>query len=216
MTSIHSTHSRLIIFSRYPEPGRVQTRFLTELAPETAARVHRFLTEHTVGTAREAGSAFELELELRSCGADTEAFHRWLGDGLHVRDQGSGDLGERMFESIDQACRDGVQAVLVIGSDCPGLTARHLEQAQAALSDCDLVIGPALDGGYYLIGMGRPIRELFFDMPWGEDEVLATTLRRAEELSLRVKQLDPLGDIDRPEDLALLSQELREAIFGAD
>jgi glycosyltransferase A (GT-A) superfamily protein (DUF2064 family) len=96
------------------------------------------------------------------------------------------------------------QPVLLIGTDCPALDPERLACAAAALDDHDLVINPASDGGYVLMGLARYVAEVFADMPWSTSTVAAETLRRAHRLGLRVCQLETLDDIDEPPDLAHL------------
>ncbi|MCA1990227.1 MAG: TIGR04282 family arsenosugar biosynthesis glycosyltransferase, partial [Desulfarculus sp.] len=143
-------------------------------------------------------------LELRGEGADPAAFRRWLGLAPLIRPQDSGDLGRRMDLALTRALAEGEERAVLIGSDCPGLTAEILEQAFAVLADHDLVLGPAQDGGYYLVGLRRPAPEIFRGIAWGSDRVLRQTLNRAGELGLRVALLPELADLDRPEDLPRL------------
>jgi len=121
--------------------------------------------------------------------------------GARPRRQVGADLGERMHHALGTALARAPRAVLV-GSDCPALDAAYIEEAFTALATADLVLGPALDGGYVLIGARRLDRRLFDGVPWGTGEVLAQTLARAAALHWEVALLAPLRDIDRPEDLA--------------
>jgi nucleoside-diphosphate-sugar epimerase len=135
-----------------------------------------------------------------------------------VTSQGDGDLGERLARASGEALAAGVRRVVVIGSDCPGLEARHLAAAFDALQEQDVVIGPAADGGYYLIGLRGPAPSLFENIAWGTSRVAAQTLATAARQTLRVRQLEVLGDVDRPEDLALVPPVLRPrriALTGA-
>jgi rSAM/selenodomain-associated transferase 1 len=106
--------------------------------------------------------------------------------------------------AIEAFSQDAGRLVL-IGTDCPGLSANLLTRAFDLLAKHDLVLGPALDGGYYLIGLNRPAPALFSDITWGATNVLAVTLDRAASLHLTVAQLEPLSDVDRPEDLLYLN-----------
>ena len=105
----------------------------------------------------------------------------WLGPDLACLPQARGDLGARLESAFAAAFADGATAVLAMGTDCPGLTTDRLRAALAALAASDLVLGPATDGGYYLIGLARPAPELFAGVPWGTERVLAATLARAGE-----------------------------------
>lgn len=178
------------IFARWPEPGKAKTRLIPGLGEDGATAVYRKLLEHTVREARASG----LPVQLRVTGGAAEAFHGWLGRDLEVVDQGEGDLGEKLAR---------VPApTLLIGSDCPRLSATHLREAAAALRGNPAVVGPANDGGYYLLGLARPMPFLFNDMPWSTAEVLPETLRRLEQHKITPATLETLDDIDTPEDLA--------------
>ena len=117
------------------------------------------------------------------------------------RRQTSGDLGRRMATAFAEAFRSGALRVAVIGTDCPAITPELLAEAFQRLETADLVLGPATDGGYYLIALRRPVPELFVDIPWGSPRVLEQTLQRAQRLSLSVALLKTLSDVDRPEDV---------------
>jgi rSAM/selenodomain-associated transferase 2 len=106
-----------------------------------------------------------------------------------------------MHEAFRQAFQEGVEKVVIVGTDCPGLTEDLTQEAFAGLDQGDVALGPAKDGGYYLIGLRRPMEELFRGIPWGTGEVLAKTLETARRLGLRVSLLKLLDDVDRPEDL---------------
>lgn len=183
---------RLAVFTRWPQPGLCKTRLIPQLGPEGAADLHRRLTERTVRTVREAGFA----PELRTTGADAAAFAGWLGDDLHYVDQGRGDLGARLL----RAARDC--PVMLVGSDAPDLSAAHLRRAVGALERAPVVIGPAEDGGYWLLGLAAPAPHLFTDMPWSTDRLFDATVARAVEHGDTPRLLPMLADLDRPEDLA--------------
>lgn len=195
---------RLILFTRWPRPGQTKTRLIPALGSTGAAEVQLRLTERTLATCRELLRRMPVRLELRGEGAYQAAFRRWLGLAPLIRPQAPVDLGLRMDLALRTALAEGEQRVVLIGSDCPGLTPDILEQAFAALAGHDLVLGPALDGGYYLVGLTRPAPGLFQDIAWGTDRVLGQTLRKAEELGLKAALLPELADLDRPEDLPLL------------
>lgn len=176
------------LFTRWPEPGKAKTRLIPALGAQGAADLHRRLTERTVATVREAG----LALEVRTTGAVPAAFRDWLGEA-EITDQGEGDLGARLARAAERL------PVLLLGADIPGLTPHHLTAAAAALAENPAVIGPASDGGYWLLGLSIPMPALFRDMEWGTGSVLATTLAR---LPAGTPRLETLDDLDTPEDLA--------------
>ena len=181
---------RLSIFARLPVPGKVKTRLIPALGEEGAARLYARLLALTVEVARESG----LDFELRVTGGEIGAFQGLFGDDVPVVDQGDGDLGARMAR---------VQApALLIGSDCPGITAPLLRAAAGALEDRRVVLGPANDGGYYLIGYREPVPFLFEDMEWSTDSVFAETMARLARAQIAPAVLPELADVDEPEDLA--------------
>ncbi len=186
------TDVRLVLFTRFPEPGKAKTRLVPALGAEGAAALHRRLTERNVAAARGAG----LPIEVRYTGAEREAFADWLGKGLTLVDQGDGDLGERLRRAAPP------YPVLFIGSDLPDLTADHLVKAAQLLRTNDVVIGPAEDGGYWALGLTSPADTLFDSMPWGTERVLGETLDRLQERGITPAILPTLADCDRPEDLA--------------
>ena len=181
----------LVMFTRYPQPGRAKTRLIPALGADGAAELHRRLTERTLATLRVTG----LPVELWVTGAPVEAFQAWLGHEVPIRSQMAGDLGARM----DQASRPG--PAIVVGSDAPLLAVSHIDQAAALLRDGKVALGPAEDGGYYLIGLPVPAPQLFHDMPWSTDAVLSETVRRLAADATPYGLLPTLPDLDRPEDL---------------
>ncbi len=196
----------LILILKYPRPGAVKTRLVPALGDHRACELHRALVAHTlgeVGIFRSRGAG-PLTVEARVAGApDPAAARDWLGAGPVIREQGDGDLGARMERAVAAAFTEGAEAVVVIGGDCPQLAADHLAQAFAALARTDAVLGPAVDGGYYLIGMRRPFPELFQGIAWGGAEVRAQTLAAARALRIEIASLATLSDVDVPGDLAV-------------
>ena len=136
----------------------------------------------------------------------------WLGLDLLYQSQGEGDLGLRMARSLFDAFQSGRKKVIIIGTDCPGLNAQILATAFDKLQNFDLVLGPAIDGGYYLIGLRQPILELFVNIEWGTAQVFQKTVDIAHKLNLLHVNLLPLADVDRPEDLPIWEQALAGVI----
>ncbi|MBF2099322.1 MAG: TIGR04283 family arsenosugar biosynthesis glycosyltransferase [Gloeomargaritaceae cyanobacterium C42_A2020_066] len=194
----------LLVFTRYPTAGRAKTRLIPRLGAEGAAQLHRHLTEQTLVTARQGQGTYGIHIYTN--GGRPADWRAWLGSDLDYRPQEAGDLGRRLHQGIRRVLRAGTQQVVVIGTDCPDLTPEHLAQAFGALQRADLVLGPAVDGGYYLLGLRADHPELFAGIAWGTDQVLSQTLTQATALSLTVVQLPQLTDIDRPEDLASWEQ----------
>lgn len=196
----------LILFTRFPEPGRVKTRLIPALGPTEAARIHRLLTEKTIREIRLLQESIPLSVEVYYTGGDTDSLAEWLGPEWEYRSQVEGDLGGRMARALDDAFRRGMERVVLIGSDCPEMKTFHLRAALKVLDERDLVLGPAEDGGYYLIGLKRPCPDLFHPgLPWGTERVLEETIKAAAHHSLAIGFLERLRDLDRPEDLKYLA-----------
>lgn len=156
-------------------------------------------------TVRQYQQIRSISAEVRYEGGSLEKMARWLGSGIIYRPQSEGDLGSRMEQAFLDSFRERSHRVLLIGSDCPGLDHGKLEQAFETLKRHDLVLGPSFDGGYYLIGIKKAASLLFAGISWGTDRVLSQTHRIAGQIGLKTFLLDPLADIDRPEDLSLLT-----------
>ena len=193
----------LIIFTRYPEPGKTKTRLIPALGAKQAAKLQQTFTESTIQNAQTLSNSVQIEVHF--AGGTTRKMQDWLGQNLILKPQSQGDLGQRMAASFQQAFESGNQRVVIIGIDCPELTPLLLEKAFTLLQNQDLVLGKALDGGYYLIGLQRLIPELFQNIPWGTHTVLQQTVEIAESLKLDLAYLPLLRDIDTPEDLAYLN-----------
>ena len=197
------TARRLVIFTRFPEPHKTKTRLIPALGPEGAAEMQREMTLHTLTRVRELAARYPVSVEVRFEGGDARKMAACFGNDLSYRPQGSGDLGCRMVAAFGEAFREGAERAVIIGTDCPGITPKLVRESFDRLAGCDVVLGPATDGGYYLIGLRRPAPKLFTGIPWGSERVLEDTLLRADELSLKGSLLKTLSDVDRPEDLAV-------------
>ncbi|PLY00769.1 MAG: hypothetical protein C0622_08240 [Desulfuromonas sp.] len=193
----------ILVFSRFPVPGETKTRLIPALGSERAARLHRRMGEHAVTVARTA--AANEQIAICYTGAKEKNFRAWLGPDLNYYEQFEGTLGRRMSAAFADLFVDGMDAVIGFGTDIPGITPAIVIRARADLATHDIVIGPAADGGYYLIGMKRMHPELFGDLPWGTADVYRQTREICTELGLSVAELPVLHDIDRPEDLELLA-----------
>jgi rSAM/selenodomain-associated transferase 1 len=188
-------------------PGQVKTRLIPALGADGAAALHRRLTEQQLERlCTDAAGPVELWVT-----PDTE--HPFV-EGLARRwpidryPQQGNDLGSRMQYAAGQALKRA-DSVILVGTDCPRLDAAYIRAAAERLRFDNAVLGPALDGGYVLLGLRRVHRLLFAEIPWGTSEVAALTRQRLTRLGWRWSELEALADIDRPEDLAELS--FREA-----
>ena len=190
---------RLLVFTRFPKPGSVKTRLIPALGPEGAADVHREMTHHTLRWAAELQKNFQVHLEVWFSGGGAFEMRALYGDDFEFRPQSDGDLGRRLSAALNDTT--GSRPTVVVGTDCPDLSADHTRRAFLALSEHDVVLGPALDGGYYLLGLKRFEPALFQDVAWGTATVLEHTQRIASEHGLSVALLNPLPDVDEPADL---------------
>ncbi len=191
------------IFTRAPVSGAAKTRLIPALGAQGAARLHAALTEHALEQAVQAGlGAIELW-----CAPDFSHpfFARCAREhGVALRAQAQGDLGEKMLAAFEAA--DG--PLLLMGSDCPSISAADLSVcAQALAQGADAVFLPAEDGGYGLVGAVRPIPEIFSGIPWGGEQVMARTRAALGRLGLTWREARTVWDVDRPEDYARLLRE---------
>lgn len=191
----------VLVFTRYPQPGSTKTRLAKVLGNQGAADLQKKLTETTLARTRKFLRQNRAAAAVYHEGGSREKMRRWLGPDLDYRAQSGGDLGQRLTGAFGAAFGQGYLRVVIIGADCPDLLASHIEKAFAILRSRDLVLGPATDGGYYLIGLSRHVPALFTAVPWGTGSVLAKTLEVAVQKGLSLAQLEPLSDVDRPEDL---------------
>lgn len=197
------SRERLIIFTRYPDPGKAKTRLIPALGPDGAADLHRQMAEHTLAQARSLATSRPVQLEVQFPVGAPERMQTWLGSDIPYRRQQGDDLGDRMAHAFETAFQAGNTSVIIIGTDCPDLDAMLLQKAFQELQQHDLVLGPAVDGGYYLIGLRQPVPELFGGIAWSTDAVLRQTLASADRLALKSSLLPMLADVDYPDDLAI-------------
>ena len=190
--------------AREPIPGRVKTRLTPFLSAGRAADLHAAMVRYI---ASRLGRTRALQLWVAGdCAADFFTDCQKLAN-ISLHTQPPGDLGERMRHIVDQGLRHSGKVILV-GSDAPGLDADFVNGAVEALEQVDAVLGPAEDGGYVLLGLARRCDRIFEGIPWGTELVLEQTLAALEEDGLSWKLLESLPDIDRPEDLRHLPEDL--------
>lgn len=202
MAPSHSVRAdRIVVMTRFPEPGRTKTRLIPALGAGPAAALHRCLIVRTLDVVCHWAEAHHCDVEVRYAGGDETQFRAQFGLQARYSPQLEGTLGERMNSAVEAAFSEGAKRVVVTGTDCPGLDAAHLTQAFDQLTHRAVVIGPATDGGYYLLGMRRPLPTLFENIAWGTETVRRQTLERAAEAGVTVGQLPPLSDVDYAEDL---------------
>lgn len=191
----------LHLLARAPVAGRVKTRLIPALGAQGACDLQQLLLERALHLP--AGDFHERFLwldDLPAVGLQALA----EAQGWTLVEQPIGDLGERMRRIATLGLAES-DAVVLIGNDCPALDGAYLRAACAALQEQSVVIGPAEDGGYVLLGLRSIDVALFNDMPWGTEQVLSMTLQRLQQLDWRPVLLPELWDVDRPEDLSRLA-----------
>lgn len=204
--------TRLIVFARHPTPGKTKTRLIPLLGAGGAAALARRLTLRTLRTAKALPQAHSnVVVEVRYDGGSERAMQHWLGSETFCREQGPGDLGQRMARAFEDSFREGSTRSLIIGADCPDLTADLLNEAFQQLLNHSVVIGPATDGGYYLIGLSKPVPELFAGIEWGTGTVRKQSIEILHRLTITPHLLEPLDDVDRPEDVPNWQQKATAA-----
>jgi rSAM/selenodomain-associated transferase 1 len=191
----------LLIFTRFPEPGKVKTRLIPELGSAGATRVYRHLAEQVVRTARSLRRQSMQAVVCVEPARRIPDMASWLGAGLIFRGQVGAGLGERLSQAFDRAFTGGARRVVAIGTDCIELSSELIAEAFDLLARNDAVLGPATDGGYYLIGLSRPLPDVFRDIPWSTDQTLTVTTRRLASVGVSPQLLPPLNDIDTWDDL---------------
>ena len=201
---------RIVIFAKAPVAGLAKTRLIPALGAQGAARLAAALLKHAVAQALASGVG---PVEL--CVTPAPADPLWSGLALQATltwsDQGDGDLGERMARAA-QRVLDAGEPVLLMGTDCPDLTAGRIREAAASLTAADAALVPAFDGGYVLLGLNRFDASLFAGIAWSTASVAQVTRARVEQLGWSLRTLPTLHDIDEPADLRWLPDDLQPAI----
>jgi uncharacterized protein len=198
---VQHPHARILIFAKAPIPGLAKTRLIPALGAEGAAELQAELVRRTLSTA--CGAA----LAPVACWCAPDPSHPLFGRlaqalPLTLHPQSGADLGARLHQALAETLQTA-QYALLTGSDIPALKGRHLQQALSWLHQGEeAVLGPAEDGGYWLLGLRRPAPALFDGVPWGSDRVLTVTRQRLNHLGWRWRELETLWDLDRPADLA--------------
>jgi hypothetical protein len=207
---------RLIIFTRYPVPGKTKTRMIPALGEQGAADLHSRMAEHTLLNLLTLCLDQSLEIGIYYSGGDRALMQNWLDpiissfcenhshsriNPIFYHAQIGEDLGKRMQGAFEDGFNHKIEKMIIIGTDCPDINQNLIEEAFWALNSQDVVLGPARDGGYYLIGLSQSFPMLFNHIDWGSDRVLAQTKKIIEQEKLSVYDLPVLTDVDRPDDL---------------
>lgn len=191
----------LVIVAKEPVPGKVKTRLLPRFDARQASELYRLFIKDMV---EELSRLSHRTLALAYTPEEAEpTFRKMVDQPLLLFPQEGADLGERLANIFERMFREGYEQVLIINSDSPDLSHRLVAKSLALFDDplTDVVLGPCDDGGYYLVGLRRPIPELFAQIPWSTDQVLKKTLERAQSLGIVCSLSEPWYDIDTYEDL---------------
>ena len=194
-------YCHLLVFARMPKAGANKTRLIPAIGAENATRVYRQLVERTLSQARQLASEQGCQVTVCFTGGMACEIQSEFGDDLAYGEQVGSSLGDRLQYATKSAFDAGAKRVVVIGTDCPSLTSNDMKAAFEQLESHDVVIGPALDGGYYLIGLNADHATLFADVDWSTSVVFEQTLQKSLALNLSVHAFRKLPDVDYPEDL---------------
>lgn len=190
----------LIIFAKFPEIGTVKTRLGREIGMEQATEVYRQLSARTFAVAdtmRHEGVGVHL---FFAPGYSEQRVREWVGFPFHYHEQQGADLGERMGNAFEAVFKHQESRIVIIGTDAPDLDGTIINSAFDALDGVDVVIGPTPDGGYYLLGMNFPSREVFRNITWSSGSVRSDTIAHIDRLNWSLTLLPELGDVDTIED----------------
>lgn len=203
-------NAALVIFAKAPIAGQVKTRLCPPLTHDEAATLHGSFVLDMLERTKVAAAKLKLPIDryLACAPSSTLVFFQIMEERQAVKliDQVGDDLGGRMQQAFETLFAQGYQRVFIVGTDIPSLPLDYYKQALTLLDSHDLVLGPALDGGYYLIGLKQPRPELFSNIVWSTDRVLAATQEKAANLGLTTALLPPWRDVDTIDDLKALME----------
>lgn len=191
---------RLIVYAKVPRSGQVKTRIAAEIGNGRAAEIYRAMLSGFL--ARLRGLRRRWHMEIHFAPQDQESLLvPEVPPGIPRVPQANGDLGARLTHSFAHAFQAGRDPVVIVGTDSPDLPVRFLQEALDQFATHDVVVGPAKDGGYYLVGLRAPLAGLFEGIPWSSPEVCQATLRRALELGKTCYTTPEWSDVDTLQDL---------------
>ena len=204
----------LVIFAKAPIPGEVKTRLCPPLTPDEAATLHGSFVLDMLERTKLAVAKLQLPFHrYLACTPSSElVFFKIMEErqGVRLLDQEGDDLGQRMHRTFVNVFAKGYMQVIIVGTDVPTLPLSVYQEALTLLGKSDVVLGPALDGGYYLIGLKQPAEQLFTGVPWSTDQVLAVTKQNAKTLGLSIGLTSAWRDVDTIADLQSLIAECQE------
>ena len=201
----------LVIFAKAPIPGQVKTRLTPALTEDEAATLHGSFVLDTLERTKAAVGKFKLPVDrfLACAPSSSHVFFRIMEarHGVTLLDQQGDELGTRMQHAFDHLFRQGYKRICLVGTDVPSLPLTHYRDAVESLTRHDVVIGPAIDGGYYLLGLTRLHPDLFVNIPWSTDGVMSLTQQKAVAAGLTICLLPPWSDVDTIDNLEALIHE---------
>jgi rSAM/selenodomain-associated transferase 1 len=207
----------LIVFARAPTPGKAKTRLIPALGEQQTAELYRCFLLDTLERMSPVDASLRVAVADETDVDAVRGLASQVCPHCEVITQVGGDLGQRMEHSLRQVLDGGHPAAVIIGADSPSLPLPRIGDALHLASQADLVLGPCIDGGYYLIGLPAVVPSLFRGISWGSPTVLLDTLQIAKEGGQSVALLEPWYDVDTPHDLALLCTHLTAlSLAGAD
>jgi rSAM/selenodomain-associated transferase 1 len=199
----HSVKTCVVVFGREPIPGQVKSRLGAAIGPEVAARIYAAMLEHALEVARNSGARVVLSLADVPSGSWVERLD------VAVEIQKGSNLGDRMHDAFTRRFAEGERHVVMVGSDCPGFSATHIAKASAKLGGAEVVLGPATDGGYWLVAQRPPGIAMFAGIPWSSPDTLERTRKRIAGLGNRWLELEELVDVDTIDDLEFVLTDPR-------
>lgn len=199
----HADH--LLFFTRYPQAGAVKARLATEIGEANALAAHDAMTQYCLAAADAAATTIGASLHVLTTGGSRTEAAAWLGARHLYVDQGDGDLGDRVARGLRDSIERGAKRIVVVGSDCPALSPDIIVAGFHVLTSHDVALGPAADGGFYLLGINADLAPrlslLLADLPWGTDGARSVLERNAMRHGIRIGRLPLLSDVDRLGDI---------------
>lgn len=215
-----SRRAAVVMLVTYPRPGEVLPRIGAALGDDAALALHDRLARHTLRALLELQRRHEARAWVRCDAGFTGAAREWLGRGPRYRYQGDGDQGHRMVVAFSRGFGWRVERVIVVGADCAALSADRLREALRALDTHDAVVGPATDGGCYLIGLSRSAKDavpaLLERLPWGSSDLAVQARHSAAHAGLTVAELEPLELVGSADDVPAAEALLRDSESSAE
>ncbi|MCA9732014.1 TIGR04282 family arsenosugar biosynthesis glycosyltransferase [candidate division KSB1 bacterium] len=199
-----NSHQVLVVYAKYPQKGKVKTRLAESIGEEIATEVYSYFVHHIVKTHSQNNYLYDLAIAVSPADKITSFANRFTGAQLYIPQFDSDNLGNRLADSIQQIFAMAYRKVVIIGTDSPALRNEVITQAFVNLDATDVVLGPSIDGGYYLMGMKKPNIKLFQSIRWSTAYTLRDTIAAVKQESLKYTLLEEHFDVDDINDLKLL------------